>query len=54
MDYRKLPTATLKQIEAAARQEIAKGEAEGRPEDSKPMRIRYGVLGAVSAVLAQR
>jgi len=52
MDYHKLSTEALKQIEATARQEIQKGEAQSTSK--RIMKARYGVLGAVSAVLATR
>lgn len=48
MDYRKMNTETLKQIEAEAKAALAKTGSETL------YRTRLGVLGAVSAVLATR
>jgi hypothetical protein len=52
MHYAGMSTETLKQIEQNARAAIAEGEAKGASK--AVMKARYGVLGAVSAVLATR
>lgn len=52
MPYAAMSTETLKQVEQNARAAVAEGEA--NRASRTVMKARYGVLGAVSAVLAAR
>lgn len=52
MTYAAMSTVELKQVEQTARAAITDGEANGASRSV--MKARYGVLGAVSAVLATR